>query len=68
MASQFFIGFLVISILNKAVHWNLLILSIINMVGAIITLSLGIIGAYIGKIYKEVRNRPAFIIEENKAK
>ena len=26
----FFIGFLVISILNKAVHWNLLILSIIN--------------------------------------
>ena len=60
----FFIGFLVISILNKAVHWNLLILSIINMVGAIITLSLGIIGAQIGKIYKEVRNRPVFIIEE----
>lgn len=33
-------------------------------VGSIVTLSVGIAGQYIGKIYSEVKHRPRFIIEE----
>lgn len=61
----FFAGFIIASIVNKSIHWYLLIISILNFIGAIITISLGIIGAYIGKVYKEVRNRPPFTIGEN---
>lgn len=35
------------------------------LVGGIQTLSLGIIGEYIGKIYSEVKARPRYCIEEN---
>lgn len=60
----FFGGFIIVSMVNKSIHWYLLIISILNFIGAIITISLGIIGAYIGKVYKEVRNRPPYTIAE----
>jgi len=37
---------------------------IISFIGGIQILSLGIIGEYIGKIYKEVKKRPRFIIDQ----
>lgn len=43
--------------------WTTLIISIWAL-GGIQLLSLGLIGEYIGKIYKEVKARPKFIIEE----
>jgi len=43
--------------------WTTLIISIWAL-GGIQLLSLGLIGEYIGKIYKEVKARPKYIIEE----
>lgn len=43
---------------------TLLILSAMNILGAIILFSLGILGAYIGRIYDEAKNRPLYIIKE----
>ena len=43
--------------------WTSLIVSI-WLIGGIQLLALGLIGEYIGKIYKEVKRRPRFIIEE----
>ena len=43
--------------------WTTLIISIWAL-GGIQLLSLGLIGEYIGKIYKEVKARPKFIIDE----
>jgi glycosyltransferase involved in cell wall biosynthesis len=34
------------------------------IVGGIQVISIGVIGEYIGKIYKEVKNRPRFSIEK----
>ena len=42
--------------------WTTLMASI-WMIGGIQLLSLGVIGEYIGKIYKEVKHRPRYIIE-----
>jgi glycosyltransferase involved in cell wall biosynthesis len=36
----------------------------VYFIGGIQLLSLGIIGEYIGKIYKEVKKRPRYIIEK----
>jgi len=44
--------------------WTSLIVSI-WLIGGIQLLALGLIGEYIGKIYKEVKRRPRFIIEEH---
>jgi len=33
-------------------------------IGALVLISIGIIGEYIGKIYLEVKRRPRFIVEE----
>jgi len=43
--------------------WTSLMLSLWFIGGAILT-SLGIIGEYIGKIYREVKSRPRYFIEE----
>lgn len=43
--------------------WTFTVVSI-WFVGGVVTLSLGVIGEYIGKIYSEVKARPRFIIEE----
>lgn len=43
--------------------WTSLILSV-WFIGGMQLLALGLIGEYIGKIYKEVKNRPLYIIEQ----
>lgn len=43
--------------------WSSLILSI-WFVGGILMISVGIVGVYIGKIYKEVKNRPLYNIQD----
>ena len=48
---------------NTVSGWTFIIVSI-WMVAGIQMLSLGIIGEYIGKIYKETKKRPKYIIEE----
>ncbi len=37
---------------------------VLLLIGSILTLSLGIIGKYVGKIFLEVKNRPIYIIKE----
>ncbi len=53
---KFFIG-------HTVAGWASTVLPI-YLIGGIQLLSLGIIGEYIGKIYKEVKHRPRYIIEE----
>ncbi|HKM32380.1 MAG TPA: glycosyltransferase family 2 protein [Oscillospiraceae bacterium] len=56
--------FLVLKLLDKTVPgWTTLVMSI-WMIGGIQLLSLGVIGEYIGKIYKEVKDRPKYIIQQ----
>lgn len=43
--------------------WTSLIVSLWFIGGAILT-AMGIIGEYVGKIYKEVKRRPRFIVEQ----
>ena len=55
---------LVSLILGKTVPgWTSLIMSL-YLLGGLIILSLGVVGEYVGKIYKEVKQRPRYIIEE----
>jgi glycosyltransferase involved in cell wall biosynthesis len=57
------IYFIVIKIFGFAVAgWTTIVCSI-WMIGGIQLLCLGIIGEYVGKIYKEVKHRPRFTIE-----
>lgn len=44
--------------------WSSLLFSV-WFIGGMLLLSVGILGEYIGKIYKEVKRRPRFIIEKN---
>ncbi len=60
--------FIITSIVYVKIHWYLLIIFTILFTGSILITSLGIIGNYIGKIYKEVRNRPSYIIGEDLTK
>ena len=48
---------------NTVAGWTTIVASIWAL-GSLQLLSLGIVGEYIGKIYKEVKARPRFIIEE----
>lgn len=58
--------FSLISYFNERIisGWTSLFISI-YFLGGIQLLSVGIIGEYIGKIYKETKQRPKFIIEES---
>lgn len=54
---------LVVKVIGKAVSgWTFIIVSI-WLVAGIQMLSMGIMGEYIGKIYKETKHRPKYIIE-----
>ena len=54
---------LVLKLVGTTVQgWTTLMASI-WMIGGIQLLSLGVIGEYVGKIYKEVKHRPRYIIE-----
>jgi glycosyltransferase involved in cell wall biosynthesis len=44
--------------------WSSLLLSI-WFIGGVQLLSIGVLGEYIGKIYKETKHRPRYIVEEN---
>ncbi len=51
-------------ILGRTIHgWASTVIPI-YFIGGLQILSLGVIGEYIGKIYKEVKHRPRFIVEE----
>lgn len=51
---------------NTVSGWPSLMISI-WFIGGLQLIALGLIGEYIGKIYKEVKNRPKFIIEKELA-
>ena len=42
------------------------VILLLLIIGSVIMLSLGIIGYYIAKIYEETKNRPRYIVSENK--
>lgn len=55
---------LVVYLMNQTVQgWTSLLISL-WFLGGLLLLSIGIIGEYIGKIYKEVKRRPRYIIEK----
>lgn len=55
---------LVVKILGHAVAgWTFIVISI-WFIGGLQMISIGIIGEYIGKMYKETKRRPRFIIEQ----
>lgn len=56
--------FFIIKLLGKTVQGWATLMGSIWMIGGIQLLCLGIVGEYIGKIYKEVKHRPKFIIED----
>lgn len=51
---------------NTISGWTFIVISI-WLVAGVQMISLGVIGEYIGKIYKEVKHRPRYIIEEELA-
>lgn len=42
------------------------VILLLLIIGSVIMLSLGIVGYYIAKIYEETKNRPRYIVSENK--
>ena len=56
--------FFIIKLLGRTVQGWATLMGSIWMIGGIQLLCLGIVGEYIGKIYKEVKRRPKFIIED----
>jgi hypothetical protein len=41
------------------------VILLLIFIGAVLMIGLGIIGAYIAKIYEEVKGRPGFIVQES---
>jgi dolichol-phosphate mannosyltransferase len=39
-------------------------MAVILLIGGVVLIVLGIIGTYIGRIFREVRNRPLYVIDE----
>ncbi len=50
---------------GEAVPGITTVILLLIMIGAILMIGLGIIGAYIARIYDEVKNRPRFVIQED---
>ena len=50
---------------GKAVQGWLSMFAMVSFMGGIQILSLGIIGEYVGKIYRETKRRPRFIVDRN---
>ena len=40
------------------------LMAVILLIGGVVLIVLGIIGTYIGRIFREVRNRPLYVIDE----
>ena len=49
---------------GAAVEGFTTVILLLLMFGSVITLGLGVIGAYLSKIHDEVRGRPRYLIEE----
>ncbi|WP_223067214.1 glycosyltransferase family 2 protein [Paenibacillus caui] len=49
---------------NTVTGWTSLMLSV-WFIGGMVLISLGLIGEYVGKIYKEVKSRPLYLIEQH---
>ena len=45
--------------------WSSLMLSV-WFIGSVLTISIGVVGTYIGKMYMEIKRRPRYIVEEAK--
>ena len=59
-----FIYLLINLIIGNTINSNLLLIIFLCFFSSIQLISLGIIALYLGKIYKEVKQRPRYIIEE----
>lgn len=55
---------LVVSIAGKEISGLLTLAFVLTFLGSVQLISIGIVGAYIGKIYMEVKQRPRYIISE----
>ena len=44
--------------------WSSLMLSV-WFIGSVLTISIGIVGTYIGKMYMEMKRRPRYIIDQS---
>lgn len=53
-------------IMGDAVPGFTTVILLLILIGAILMIGLGVIGAYIAKIYEEVKRRPSFIIAEER--
>ena len=63
--SAFFLFLMIVSVSNgePVFGWKLVMFSI-WVIGGIITLSVGIVGEYIGRVYNETKKRPRYFVEE----
>jgi dolichol-phosphate mannosyltransferase len=50
-------------ITHRAIEGFTTVILLLLIIGAMLMLSLGVLGVYVGKIYEEVKGRPSFLIE-----
>jgi dolichol-phosphate mannosyltransferase len=43
------------------------VILLILLIGSFIMFGLGLIGIYLGQLFEEVKNRPIFLVDENKS-
>ena len=49
---------------NYVPGWSSLMLSV-WFIGSVLTISIGVVGTYIGKMYMEIKHRPRYIVEDS---